>query len=202
MKKEKNIIRKNLKNKKKLIRNMKRLLGKDKSSKDDGEDDDYNIETQTETDPELPTNLQEVNPGDVVCDICKRKFPGTGSLRKDIDKMHKGKGKFKYQKVYMTKKGQRNCELKHKGIEKPFQCDVDGCDIHFYSMRSKKKHERQQHRDHVEEKTNYVSFKIKVVHTGHTLMITCSSIRGHVNSTQIGLDTSVSCVEKQHKGYN
>ena len=28
-------------------------------------------------------------------------------------------------------------------------------------------------------------------------MITCSSIRGHVNSTQIGLNTSVSCVEKE-----
>ena len=38
-------------------------------------------------------NLQEVNPEDVVCDICKRKFPGKGSLRKHIDKMHKGKGK-------------------------------------------------------------------------------------------------------------
>ena len=28
-------------------------------------------------------------------------------------------------------------------------------------------------------------------------MITCSSIRGHVNSIQIGLNTSVSCVEKE-----
>ena len=46
-------------------------------------------------------------------------------------------------------------------------------------------------------KTNYVSFKIKAIHTGHTLMITCSSIRGHVNSTQIGFNTNVSCVEKE-----
>ena len=55
MKKENKKIRKSLKAKKKLVRNMKRLLGKDKSSKDDEEDDDYNIETQTETEPELPT---------------------------------------------------------------------------------------------------------------------------------------------------
>ena len=108
--------------------------------------------------------------------------------------------------MYITKKGQRNCELKHKAGEKPFKCDVAGCDIDFYSRRSKKKHERQQN----------VSFKIKAVRTGHTLMITCSSIRGLVNSTKIGLNTSVSCVErrllslkmvqehkhKEHKGYN
>ena len=48
----------------------------------------------------------------------------------------------------------------------------------------------------LKKKINYVSFKIKVVHTGHTLMITCCSIRGHANSIQIGLNTSVSCVEK------
>ena len=77
---------------------MKRLLGKDKSSKDDDENDDYPIETQTETEPELPTNLPQVNPGDVICDICKRRFPGTGSLRKHIDKMYKGKGKSKCPK--------------------------------------------------------------------------------------------------------
>ena len=77
--------------KKKLIRNMKRLLGKDKSSKDD-DDDDNHMEIQTETEPELLTNLPQVNPRDVICNICKRKFPGTGSLKKDIDKMHKGKG--------------------------------------------------------------------------------------------------------------
>ena len=96
LKKEKKKIRKILKEKKKLIRNLKRLLGNDKSSKDDEEEDDYNIETQTETESELPTNLPQVNPGDVICDICKRRFPGTGNLRKHIDKMHKGKGKFKW----------------------------------------------------------------------------------------------------------
>ena len=46
-------------------------------------------------------------------------------------------------------------------------------------------------------KTKYVSLKMKAVHTEHTLMITSSSIRGLVNSTQIGLNTSVSCVEKE-----
>ena len=46
-------------------------------------------------------------------------------------------------------------------------------------------------------KTKYVSFTIKAVHTGHTLMITCSSIRGLVNSTQIGLNTSVIFVGKE-----
>ena len=66
-------------------------------------------------------------------------------------------------------------------------------------------------------KTKYVSSKIKAVHTEHTLMITCSSIRGLVNSTQIGLNTNVSSVGKEasiitqkvqehkfkeHKGYN
>ena len=71
---------------------MKRLLGKDKSSKDNDEDEDYKIETQTETEPELPTNMPQVNPGDVICDICKRSFPGTGSLRNTLTKCIRGKG--------------------------------------------------------------------------------------------------------------
>ena len=156
-------IRKILRQNKKLIINIKRLLGKDKNSKDD-DDNIENIETQGETEPELPTNLQVVNTGDVVCDICRRKFPGTGSLRKHIDKIHKGKGKFKSpkcKKVYITKRGQTNCKLKHKGNEKPFECDVDGCDLHLYNMRSKKKHERQQHRDHVREKNKLCQFQDK-----------------------------------------
>ena len=37
------------------------------------------MDTKTETEPELPANFPTVNPGDVVCDICKRTFPGTGN---------------------------------------------------------------------------------------------------------------------------
>ena len=91
MKKENKKIRKSLKDKKKLIRNMKRLLGKNKGSKDD-ENDDYPMETQIETKSELPANLLQVNPGDVICHICKRRFPGPDSLKKHIGKMHKGRG--------------------------------------------------------------------------------------------------------------
>ena len=170
VKRENKKLRKSVRKKRKLIRNMKRLLGTDKNSKDDdvqNDDDDdniENIETQSETEPELPTHLQVVTAGDVLCDICRRTFPGTGSLRKHIDKMHKGKGKFKCpkcKKVYITKRGQTNCELKHKGSEKPFECDVDGCIIRFYNMRSKKKHEKQQHGDHVEEKNKLCAFEDK-----------------------------------------
>ena len=89
LKKEKKESQENSKGNKKLKRNMKRLLGKDKSSK--ANDGNYNIETQTETKQELPTNLPQVNPGDVICDICKRRFPGTGSLGKHIDKCIRGK---------------------------------------------------------------------------------------------------------------
>ena len=78
--------------------------------KDDVENDDDNIENieiQSETEPELPTNLQVVNAGDVVCDICRRTFLGTGSLRKHIDKMHEEKENLnaKMQKSVHNKKG-------------------------------------------------------------------------------------------------
>ena len=114
--------------------------------------------------------------------------------------MHKGKGKFEYpkcKKVYITKKGQRNCKLKHKGSEKPFKCDVAGYDIGFCNRRLRRSMRGSNMEIMFNRKTNYVSFKMKAVHTGHTLMITWSSIRGYVNSTQIGLNTSVSCVEKE-----
>ena len=67
----------------------------------------------------------------------------------------------KCKKVYVTKRGQTNCELKHKGGEKPFECDMNGCDICFYNMRCKKKHEKQQHGDHVEEKNKLCEFEDK-----------------------------------------
>ena len=57
------------------------------------------------------------------------------------------------------KKGQRNCELKHKGGAKPFTCDVEGCDVGFFNKRSKKKHERQQHGNHVGEKNKKCAFQ-------------------------------------------
>ena len=103
----------------------------------------------------------------MICDICKRRFPGTGSLKKHIEKCirERGNSNVPSAKLYIAKKSQRNCELKHKGGEKHFKCDVAGCDIGFFNRRSKKKHERQQHGDHVAQKTKYVSSKIKVVHT-------------------------------------
>ena len=68
------------------------------------------METQTKTEPEVPQNPPSVNPSDVSCDICHRTFPGTGSLRKHMDKVHKCKGKFKCpkcHKVYITNKDKR-----------------------------------------------------------------------------------------------
>ena len=92
---------------------MKRLLGKDKetgSKGDDGDDDpdddnnDDPVKTE-ETEPEVPANLPEISHGDVNCELCDRSFPGTQSLRKHMDKMHKGKAKYKCtkcKKVFIT----------------------------------------------------------------------------------------------------
>ena len=120
------------------------------------------IETQTETEPELPTNLPQVNPGDVICDICKIRFPGTGSLRNTLTKCTRGKEiqMPQVQNVYITKKAQRNCELKCKVGEKPFKCDVSGYDIGFYNRRSKKKLRGSNMEIMLNRKTKYVSFKI------------------------------------------
>ena len=71
-------------------------------------------------------------------------YLGTHSLRKHMDKMHKGKAKYKCtkcKKVFITYKGKKNCELKHEGRPKPYQCSVGDCDVRFLNRRSQKKHE-------------------------------------------------------------
>ena len=140
---------KKLKQKRKLIRNMRRLLGKDKDGGgDDGADDDADddndddpVETE-ETEPEVPQNLPQISHGDVKCDLCDRTFPGTQSLRKHMDKMHKGKAKYKCtkcKKVFITYEAKKNCQLKHEGKPKPYQCSIGDCEIRFYNRRSQKK---------------------------------------------------------------
>ena len=74
--------------------------------------------------------------------LCDRTLPGTQSLRKHMDKMHKGKAKYKCtkcKKVFITYQGKKNCELKHEGRPKPYQCSIGDCDIRFLNRRSQKK---------------------------------------------------------------
>ena len=114
MKRKYKIKNKKLKQKRKLIRNMRRLLGKDKDGGDDDDTDDEDadeedidddtVETE-ETEPEVPPIIPQISQGDVTCELCDRKLPGTHSLRKHMDKMHKGKAKYKCtkcKKVFIT----------------------------------------------------------------------------------------------------
>ena len=96
LKRKYKINNKKLKQKRKLIRNMRRLLGKDKDGggDDDPDDedadedpDDDTVETE-ETEPEVLQNIPQISQGDVTCELCDRKLPGTQSLRKHMDKMH------------------------------------------------------------------------------------------------------------------
>ena len=151
MKRKYKIKNKKLKQKRKLIRNMRRLLGKDKNGGDDDDTDDedadeediddHTVETE-ETEPEVPQNIPQISQGDVTCELCDRKLPGTHSLRKHMDKMHKGKAKYKCtkcKKVFITYQGKKNCELKHEGRPKPYQCSVGDCEVRFLNRRSQKK---------------------------------------------------------------
>ena len=97
LKRKYKINNKKLKKKRKLIRNMRRLLGKDKDGGGDDDPDDVPVETE-ETEPEVPQKLPQISYGDVTCDLCDRTFSGTQSLRKHMDKMHKGKAKYKCTK--------------------------------------------------------------------------------------------------------
>ena len=164
MKRKYKIKNKKLKQKRKLIRNMRRLLGKDKNGGDDDDTDDEDadeediddntVETE-ETEPEVPQNIPQISQGDVTCELCDRKLPGTHSLRKHMDKMHKGKAKYKCtkcKKVFITYQGKKNCELKHEGRPKPYQCSVGDCEVRFLNRRSQKKHELEQHGARVLEK--------------------------------------------------
>ena len=72
---------KKLKQKRTLIRNMRRLLGKDKDGGGDEDPDDDTVETE-ETEPEVPQNIPQISHGDVTCELCYRTLPGTQSLRK------------------------------------------------------------------------------------------------------------------------
>ena len=64
---------------------------------DDEDADDDTVETE-ETEPEVPKNIPQISHGDVTCELCDRTLPGTQSLRKHMDKMHKGKAKYKCTK--------------------------------------------------------------------------------------------------------
>ena len=129
---------------------MRRLLGKDKDGggddgADDDDPDDDNDDDPVETEeigPEIPQNLPQISHGDVNCDLCDRTFPGTQSLRKYMDKMHKGKAKYictKCKKVFITYQGKKNCELKHEGKPKPYQCSIGHFEIRFFNRKSQKK---------------------------------------------------------------
>ena len=72
-----------------------------------------------------------------------------------MDKMHKGIAKYKCtkcKKVFITYEAKKNCQLKHEGKPKPYQCSIGDCEIRFYNRRSQKKHEIEQHGAHVLEK--------------------------------------------------
>ena len=150
LKRKYNVNYKKLKQKRKLIRNMRRLLGKDKDGggdddpddedADDQDPDDDTVETE-ETEPEVPQNIPQISHGDVTCELCDRTLPGTQRLRKHMDKLHKGKAKYKCtkcKKVFITYQGKKNCELKHEGRPKPYQCSIGDCDIRFLNRRSQK----------------------------------------------------------------
>ena len=130
LKRKYKINNKKLKQKRKLIRNMRRLLGKDKDGGGDDDTDDEDADEEdpdhdtVETEPEVPQNIPQISQGDVTCELCDRKLPGTLSLRKHMDKMHKGKAKYKCtkcKKVFITYQGKKNCELKHEGRPKLYQ---------------------------------------------------------------------------------
>ena len=53
--------------------------------------------------------------------------------------MHKVQKSFHY---FLRKK---NCELKHEGRPKPYQCRLGDCGIRFLNRRPQKKHEIEQH---------------------------------------------------------
>ena len=66
--------------------------------------------------------------------------------------------------MFITYQGKKNCELKHEGRPKPYQSSIGDCDIRFFNRRSQKKHEIEQHGEHVLEKKykcTYGSFVYK-----------------------------------------
>ena len=55
-------------------------------------------------------------------------------------------------KVQKSVHYKKNCELKHEGRPKPYQCSVGDCEVRFLNRRSQKKHELKQHGARVLEK--------------------------------------------------
>ena len=55
----------------------------------------------------------------------------------------------KHKKVFISYEAKKNCQLKHEGKPKSYQCSIGDCEIRFYNRRSQKKHEIEQHGAHV-----------------------------------------------------
>ena len=55
-----------------------------------------------------------------------------------MHKVQKGVKCTKCKKMFITYQGKKNCELKHEGRPKPYQCSIGDCDIRFFNRRSQK----------------------------------------------------------------
>ena len=197
LKRKYKINNKKLKQKKKLIRNMRRLLGNDKDGGgDDGADDD-NDDDPEETEPEVPQNLPQISHGDVKCDLCDTTLPGTQSLRKHMDKMHKGKAKYKCtkcKKVFITYEAKKNCQLKHEGKPKPYQCSIGDCEIRFYNRRSQKSMKLNNMVHMFWRKSTSVIMEIVFIKVMQSKIL--YSMRRAVNLILTGRNISVNCVQR------
>jgi uncharacterized C2H2 Zn-finger protein len=88
-----------------------------------------------------------VKKGDLVCSTCKKECSSTANLRRHVQKVHLGKGKYlcSYQNVcnksFQSRVMQKAHERKeHEG--RGFICDEEGCGKVFSTIKAYNQHER------------------------------------------------------------
>ena len=99
------------------------------------------------------------------------------------------------KKSSLLTKEQKNYELKHEGRPKPYQCSIGDCDIRFFNRRSLKKHEIEQHGEHVLEKKYKCTYGSCVYKT-HAKQNLVQHMKACKMNLLTGRSTSVNCVER------
>ena len=128
---------------------------KRKRGESEGEDlEEENVKRRRQDIVVIEKDIQELNPGDDICDKCQRKFPRTSLLMRHIDKYHKHTFMFNCKicnKGLMTVRGYEEHKVQHgEKILKYSECDEK-----FGTKRALAQHMRELCSEEAKEKGDY-----------------------------------------------
>lgn len=107
------------------------------------------VGSSSESERELPEEVQIVKKHDKRCNLCKLNFDNSAALKRHVQKYHKNKYRYKCGKCgrgFMNQFGYRTHQTQHEsGKSKRLPCVFPGCDLTFGSKRALNTHCNESH---------------------------------------------------------